>query len=332
MVLVSRFLLLLTAFLLCSAIAKANDSSAELAVGGLILTNSDAISLDREDLYISEKEVRVDYVFTNTSAKDIDTLVAFPFPDQIFKDEDDYFITGLDNAKISTMVDGKPLKLVHLKKAVLNNVDITEKVRKLNVPIDSNGEDFHAAVTALDPAVLAKLLQKGVIRKRVWDKAPLPFFPGWIFQSYYTRHQFFPAGKSIKVQHRYAPLVGGSVGGNLDQEDRVDVEGKERLKRYCPDDGFFKKLDQHIARSTESEYIANYHEVWLGYVLKSGANWKGPIKDFRLVVDTGDPNTLVSFCAEGIKSISPTKYEVRKKNFEPTRDLDILIVKLRTSP
>ena len=67
----------------------------------LVLTQSNSISLDKEDLYLSEQEVRVDYVFTNTSAKDIDTLVVFPFPDQVFKDEDDYFIRGLDDKKKS---------------------------------------------------------------------------------------------------------------------------------------------------------------------------------------------------------------------------------------
>ncbi len=327
MVFVFRIFSLLAALVFWTLAAKANDSTAEIAVGGLVLTQSNDIALDKEDLYISENEVRVDYVFTNTSAKDIDTLVAFPFPDQIFKDEDDYFISSLDNKKIRTTVDGKPVKLVYEKKAVLNKADITAKIKKLKLPIDSDGDDFHAAVLALEPGVLATLLQDGTIRKREWDKAPLPYFPGWVFQSFYTRHQTFPAGKSIKVQHRYVPIVGGSVGGNLDPENRAEDWHIERAKRYCFDDAFFKALDQRVAAAKLPEYATNYSEVWLGYILKSGANWKGPIKDFRLVVDTGDANALVSFCSEGIKKIGPTKFEVRKKNLEPTRDLDVLIVK-----
>jgi hypothetical protein len=34
----------------------------------------------------------------------------------------------------------------------------------------------------------------------------------------------------------------------------------------------------------------------------------------------------VSFCAEGVKKISPTQFEVRKTDFEPTQDLNVLIV------
>jgi hypothetical protein len=74
------------------------------------------------------------------------------------------------------------------------------------------------------------------------------------------------------------------------------------------------------------EVGAPYTEWWIGYVLSSGANWKGSIKDFRLVVDKGKPESLVSFCAEGVNKISPTQFEMKKTNFEPKDDLNILIV------
>ncbi len=46
-----------------------------------------------------------------------------------------------------------------------------------------------------------------------------------------------------------------------------------------------------------------------------------------MVVDKVAPNKLVSFCAEGVKKIGPTRFEVRKTNFVPQRDLSILILK-----
>lgn len=63
---------------LASGAALANDSEAERALGGLTFTKSDAISMDSEDLYVSEKLVRVKYRFTNHSDAPVDTLVAFP--------------------------------------------------------------------------------------------------------------------------------------------------------------------------------------------------------------------------------------------------------------
>jgi hypothetical protein len=65
----------------------------------------------------------------------------------------------------------------------------------------------------------------------------------------------------------------------------------------------------------------------ISYILKTGANWAGPIKDFKLTVDSGKPGRLVSFCGPGsAKATSPTATEVALKDFTPTQDLKILIV------
>jgi hypothetical protein len=61
-------------------------------------------------------------------------------------------------------------------------------------------------------------------------------------------------------------------------------------------------------------------------VLKSGANWKAPIGEVHLTIDKGRPDNLVSFCAQRVKKTSPTRFEVRRKDFLPTRDLKILIL------
>lgn len=61
---------------LVAAPAFANDSTAELGAGGLILSRNDVVSMDSEDLFISRDKVTVDYVFRNTSDKDVSTVVA----------------------------------------------------------------------------------------------------------------------------------------------------------------------------------------------------------------------------------------------------------------
>jgi hypothetical protein len=43
-------------------------------------------------------------------------------------------------------------------------------------------------------------------------------------------------------------------------------------------------------------------------------------------VDKGDPSNLVSFCADSVKKISATEFEVRKKKFKPSKDLNVLIL------
>jgi hypothetical protein len=67
--------------LVLSTQAKANDSTAELAAGGLVLTKNEAIALRSEDLFISAETVRVLYRFVNTAPHDVAVTVAFPIPD-----------------------------------------------------------------------------------------------------------------------------------------------------------------------------------------------------------------------------------------------------------
>lgn len=49
------------ACVIAAASARANDSTAEIALDGLKLTKSDAISMDCEELYISRDRVRAKY-------------------------------------------------------------------------------------------------------------------------------------------------------------------------------------------------------------------------------------------------------------------------------
>jgi len=67
-------------------------------------------------------------------------------------------------------------------------------------------------------------------------------------------------------------------------------------------------------------------ETWVDYILTTGANWAEPIGDFRLVVDKGSSRNLVSFCGEGVRKISSTRCETRRRNYTPTSDLSVLIL------
>lgn len=43
-----------------------------------------------------------------------------------------------------------------------------------------------------------------------------------------------------------------------------------------------------------------------------------------LTVGKGKPCKLVSLCMDAVKKIGSTRFEVRKSNFDPTRDIQIL--------
>jgi Domain of unknown function (DUF4424) len=306
----------------------ANDSEAELAVGGLALKQSDDVSLDSEDLYISADEVRVGYRFTNHSATDVNTLVAFPLPDQVYvEDTDNFYRDMVKDLSFKTQVDGKAVDYRAVVQPIFAEQDITGKLKAAGLPMNGlqDTDAFSNKVAGLPEATRKALLAEGLLGTARYGDAPF-YWAKWALRTSITRQQVFPAGKTVVVKHRYKPLAGGSVGGGLSKEARKDDWGKQKIARYCIEDDWFASFDRAVAKRATKDNAAPYGEVWLGYVLKSGSNWKGTIKDFRMVVDKGKAENLLSFCAEGVKKISPTQFEVKKTDFEPKDDLNFLIV------
>lgn len=309
-----------------SSAALANDSEAEIAVGGLTLVESDSISLDTEDLFISEQEVRVRYEFTNTSSKDITTLVAFPLPDLPTGDQEaGQMVDYRARLEFKTKVNGKPVQLDHVEQAFLNGKDISNRLRAAGLPLNADHPDFNAIINRMNPAARQALVSDRVIVADGSDGNPV-WGPLWTLRTTVTRQQTFPAKATITVEHRYVPLLGGSVAGALEPEYRKEEWGQSQIKRYCIESSWLKVFDRERERRRTAE-LPGYSERWLGYILSSGANWKGPIKDFRMVIDKGNAASLVSFCADGVKKISPTQFEVRKTNYEPREDVEILIIR-----
>jgi hypothetical protein len=74
------FPLLLTWLMLSGSLLSANDATAVLDTGGIVLQQSEHIVMEEEELFISQEIIRVKYVFYNSSAQAITTRVAFPLP------------------------------------------------------------------------------------------------------------------------------------------------------------------------------------------------------------------------------------------------------------
>jgi hypothetical protein len=148
--------------------------------------------------------------------------------------------------------------------------------------------------------------------------------PNWTLKTAFHWKQVFPARKELIVEHRYKPFVGANVGFLLGSEGGFNKEILGEYKtRYCVDSDF---LNAALRAKKAGGGNSVLTETLLEYVLVTGANWAGPIKDFRLTVDKGSPVNLVSFCANGVKKIAPTQFEVRYKDYTPDRDLQVLIL------
>ena len=319
--------------LLCATAAWGNDSTAELAAGGLALTKNAAIEMRSEDLFISPTQVRVHYTFANTSKADVTVTVAFPMPDITMEGVDDTISIPVQDPKnilgFSTLVDGKPVAAQVEQKVIKNGVDYTAYLQSLHIPLaphlDSTNKLLDQLPQATRDALVAKHL--AIIDEYGFDaNKPLEkhWEATWTLKTTYFWRQTFPAGRTLDVQHRYTPAVGSSAGtewGAADFPKQPDYA--KRRAHYCVDDTFLASIRKTL--KTPDDY-PQFQEQRIEYILSSGANWKAPIGDFRMVVDKGAATNLVSFCASGVHKISPTQFEVRRTNFTPTSDVSILIL------
>lgn len=307
---------------LLAAPAVANDSTAAMGAGGLVLQRTDGIRMVSEDLYVSAREVRVKYRFLNHTTEPIETIVAFPMPD-IAGSWEESVGGDVDSDRIVpfiTWVDDHAVHVQLERKAMLGDRDVTAELAAMNLPFSPSGQSAMTAMEALSDADADRLAAAGLIAVERQDGARW-ITTNWTLKTTWFWTQYFEPGREVVIEHLYAPATGGSAGSIVgDRESDIPDAAAEYAARYCTDRDFIAAAARKRA---EGLYLT---ETWVNYILTTGANWSGPIGDFRLVVDKGSPDALVSFCAEGVRKIGPTQFEVRHQNWTPTRDLEILIL------
>lgn len=315
----------------CAAPAFANDSIAELGTGGLILSRSDAVAMESEDLFISADKVTVDYVFRNNTDKDVDSIVAFPMPDiegdpnempAIPDDQSDNFL-GFE-----VTIDGVAAKPELEQKVFALGIDIGADLKAQNVPFYPFGEAAKAALAKLPPAVTDDWVNRGIIIEDTADDGSgmkTTYAPFWQLRSTYWWRSTFPANKAVHVAHHYKPSVGGTSSLSFFFDGQFQGQYSAYKTRYCMDDAFENAVRK--AAKADPDGNPKYFENRIAYILTTGGNWaSGSIGKFKLTIDKGDPRNLVSFCGDNVRKVGPTTFEMTADDFYPERDIDILLL------
>jgi hypothetical protein len=189
----------LAALLALSGPSGANDSIANLETGGLVLIKNTDIEMRSEDLYISDKAVRVKYVFMNTSPKDATVTVAFPMPDIAWDAayaNADIPAAGANFLAFTTNVDGKPVKAQVEQKAMdQNGVDRTAYLLGIGVPLDTRVPATNdAALNRLPKAQQDAVVKLGLA---AWPDegigVPHKLSARWTLKTTFFWQQTFPA-------------------------------------------------------------------------------------------------------------------------------------------
>jgi hypothetical protein len=316
--------------LLAASTARANDSAAELAIGGLQFTRAANVSMTKEDLRISLTRINVRYEFLNTSSSPVTLTVAFPLPDIDLSEGENIALPDgdpLNFVKFETKVDGNPIQLGVDQRAFVGDKEVTAQLRELKIPVLPIGAR-ELRPQDLPQATRDRMASEGLLMPAGSDERGRPLYaPGWTVKTAVVRQQTFPAGKPVVVEHSYLPSVGASPDTILRKalrKDKAMAKEVERYRRdYCVTDDFLQELDK-IGGSSRGNG-AMIQERRISYILKTGANWAGPIGSFHLSIDKGGGSQLVSYCPGKLGPSKPD-LDVTIANFTPDRDIKLLFV------
>ncbi len=305
---------------------RANDSSAAMAAGGLTLVKNQQVRMVSEVLRIAPRLVEVTYVFQNTESDDVTTLVAFPLPD-------------LDQQTLNV----HPVNLAFEGKANFVGFEVWSDGREIAPDVDvrafdDRGRDVTAELRRLgvDPVnpSLDEVRHGAALRSQhlaeFEDKDILPI---WKTRVSFHWQQTFPAGKQITIRHRYRPVYGSWYTPTDSRVSRVKTSS-ELGGPWCFDRGFVaaeqRLLDRESAANKNGSGGSDILYDNVQYVLKTGANWHGPIGRFELQIDKGRAD-LVSTCpVQGLTlQRVPYGFSGVAIDYTPTSDLDILFVSSR---
>jgi hypothetical protein len=324
---------ILVTVLLASAICQIAlaDSTAELSIGGLLIARNADISLESEELTITTDQVRVRYIFLNQSQNSVSAAISFPLPDIDLSEADNYAIPSTDPINFldfRTTIDGRAVNFNLSQRAFLGVKDISAAIKAAGLPILPIGAQ-QKSIAEMQKDARERLINEGLLIPAGTDANGQQLHAGiWTVKTSAVRQQTFPAGKSVVVEHRYRTSLGVSFDTILRKGLRENAAMTQEVNRYrssyCVPDDLLRGIDR-IAGDAEGN-TAGLRERRISFTLKTAGNAPAPIKDFKIVIDKGKPDRLVSFCLDNVKKISPTAFEVRMKDFSPDKDLKILLI------
>jgi hypothetical protein len=331
-----RLAIILLITIVGSGSGRANDTTAELATGGLLFVPNDHIEMRSEDLYLAATAVRVRYRFFNKSDRAITVLVAFPMPEiRLEHQHGNIAVPTEDPVNLlgfATTVNGRPVTTQVEQRVVAAGIDRTRLLRQLGIPLAPHLSTTNTVLNTLPRERWDELLRLGlaeIVEYDVGKGMQQHLAARWaLHTTFYWEQTFLPQVETV-IEHRYTPSVGTSAGTALGLPEVMQEPWyAEYTRKYCLDGEFFAALAR-ARQAAQSAFGAPYAEERIDYILKTGANWSGPIKAFRLVIDKGAPDNLVSFCGQNVQQIGPTQFEMQQTDFTPGGNLAVLILKKR---
>jgi len=323
----------------------ANDTAAMGTAANIQFVQNNKIVIHREDLEIGpltelEVPIRVHYVMENQGTKSEDLQIAFPLPGCSFSEYVSARIysrtsrseTCIKEPRMELKVDGQKI----------TNGSWTTLLSVRGVPFNQSNESKRSKITTEQLLQMFELLpdmpgeetakQEKIFEQRlaalckglgekIGKRFDCPAFRKIQSQRVFLWRNTFPAGKMTTVEHHYVV------------ESSYNQYAEEAFKRdaFCLNDKSILKAWEKAQEYTLGETSALARQHFIGYILKTGANWAAPIGEFNLTLKKANANQYISTCFDGLKKTGSLEFRARRKNFLPKEDLFVLFFNMNVA-
>ena len=320
-------MVVLAGFVAAAAPALAEGSDPPLAAGGLLIGPNAGITVVSQDLRLSEKTIEATWELVNASDADLTTLVAFPLPNLTPVDADLFEGRGGDPVDFlgSTIeVDGKKVAPSVEQHASVLGLDVTARLAADGVALNPySSPKAREALARLSPDKRAFYTDRGMA---LWlEGAPTGL--SWTVSTTFHWMQSFPKGRTVRIVHRYRPIVGRELLTEATL-DRWATPGGGR-DAPCLDKAGGEALKKALAAAKRPDGSTALMQRRIAYRLAPPDGPTGPIGRFRVSVEKPKPTTLAAVCLDGAAGRSgPTGIVFEATDFVPKSDLSVMLVDL----
>jgi hypothetical protein len=294
--------------------AGGDEASVEIGAGGLSFAANSSIRIEQQDVLVTPDKVAITYTLRNDADTPQSIFMSFQLPDLDANavTDGEIAITPGEPAnfvQFATTVDGQPVVPRTEQRAMALGLDVTGGLDAAGLKPFPFAKGLAARLEALGAAQRTDLLERGIVKE---DGAALA--PAWSLKSVAYWRQTFAAGQTITIMHSYRPVSGTSSFS----EGALEAARRRSCLTRAQEDAIAKlKAAAAVAPTLAS----------ITYAATPGADALGPVRRFRLIVETGDPATVVASCREGLKRTGPLQLEWTASDYAPEEDFQLLFVR-----
>lgn len=326
--------LALTSCLLAFAIGSADaDTLQELATEGLTFTSSPDIEVAAETVSITMETVDFRYELLNKSDRQANVDITIRLPQLDASDPDiTYAIPSNDPVNYNgsqLLIDGVAAVPAFRQVAVLENKDVTRRLRDAHIPpLVSQQDDVQGILAGLSPVLLKTLIEDGLLSPNgSRPDGQVLLKPTWSVKTSAVRHQRIEGGQRVTAELHAMNSLGTSQDTILRKVLRENVDLRPEVDRYmadyCVEGDFLRGIDK---QSGTDDNAAGLQERRIEIVLPAPSGRDGPVASFHLAIDKGKPDNLITTCMDNLKKTTATRFEVDATEFPLPRRVRVLVV------